>query len=149
MNAIRTPHSLSLLGVLAIASLSLANPARAQVAAVPVVAEQTADQAWSEIKGDTYDQRDQFMAGVNRLSGRLDGQIRTLRAKRASMNADTKDWDFAMKDVDNSRSLLSSRIDELKQAVTPETWISARDNIGDAWTRAEVAIDKMHTTVTS
>jgi hypothetical protein len=149
MNAIRASRSLCLLGVLATASLSLSNPAAAQVAAVPVVAEQTADQAWSEIKGDTYDQRDQFMSGVNRLSARLDNQIRTLRAKRAGMNSDTKDWDFAMKDVDESRSLLTSRMSELKQAVTPETWISARDNIGDAWARAEAAVDKMHTTVTS
>jgi len=132
-----------------IASLSVSTRAAAQAGAVPVVAEQTADQAWSEIKGDTYEQRDLFMAGVVRLSRRLDFQIRTLREKRAAMNSDTKDWDFAMKDVDDSRTLLSGRINELKQAVTPETWTAARDNIGDAWTRAEVAIDKMHTTVTS
>ena len=33
--------------------------AQSQIAAVP---EQTADQAWAELKGDTYDQRDHFVA---------------------------------------------------------------------------------------
>jgi len=149
MNAMRVPHSLiPVLGALVL-SASLSPRLAAQVPAVPEVAEQTADQAWSYLKDSTYDQRDQFLAGVNRLSARLDDQIRALRAKRAGMSTDTKDWDFAMKDVDESRSLLTSRITELKQTNTPETWLSARDNIGDAWKRSEDAVDKMHTTVTS
>jgi hypothetical protein len=120
--------------------------AAAQLDAVP---EQTADQSWSALKGDTYDQRDQFMAGVNRLSAKLDDQIRTLKAKRAGMTTDLTDWDIAMKDVDDGRSLLTGRIADIKAATTPETWICARDNFGDAWVKAEAAVDKMHTTVTS
>jgi len=133
-------------GLLAIWAGSAVVRLEAQLVPVP---EATADQAWAELKDDTYDQRGHFTAGVNRLSGRLDEQIRVLRAKRAGMTADLKDWDFAMKDVDDARSMLTSRMTELSQANTPETWLAARDNIGDAWKRAEAAVDKMNTTVTS
>jgi hypothetical protein len=122
----------------------------ARLNAEPVdVPEQTAQQAWSDLKDDTYDQRAHFTAGVNRLSARLNDQIRALRAKRAGMTTDLKDWDFMMKDVDDARSMLTSRMTELSQANTPETWQAARDNIGDAWTRAEAAVDKMNTTTAS
>ena len=133
-------------GLLAILAGGAALRVEAQLIPVP---EETADQAWAELKDDTYDQRAHFSAGVNRLSGRLDDQIRVLRAKRAGMTTDLKDWDFAMKDVDDARSMLTSRMTELSQANTPETWLAARDNIGDAWKRAEAAVDKMNTTVTS
>ena len=54
-----------------------------------------------------------------------------------------------MKDVDESRALLTSRIRELKKATTPEMWIDARDKVGEAWKRSQLAVDKMNTTVTS
>lgn len=133
-------------GLLALLAGSAALRVEAQLIPVP---EETADQAWAELKDDTYDQRSLFTAGVNKLSARLDEQIRVLRAKRAGMTTDLKDWDFAMKDVDDARSMLTSRMTELSQANTPDTWVAARDNIGDAWKRAEAAVDKMNTTVTS
>jgi hypothetical protein len=105
--------------------------------------------AWEEIKGDTYDQRAHFASGVDRLSFRLDEQIRLLKAKRAGMTTDIKDWDFNMKEVDESRSMLTSRITELKQTTTPETWADAKDKVGEAWKRSQLAVDKMNTTVTS
>jgi len=133
-------------GLMALAAGGPLARLEAQAVAVP---EQTADQAWADIKDDTYDQRGHFTAGVNKLSARLDDQIRSLRAKRAGMTADLKDWDFMMKDVDDARSMLTSRMTELSQANTPETWLSAHDNIGDAWKRAEAAVDKMNTTTAS
>lgn len=133
-------------GLMAVMAGSAALRLEAQLVPVP---EATADQAWAELKDDSYDQRGHFTSGVNKLSGRLDEQIRVLRAKRAGMTTDLKDWDFAMKDVDDARSMLTSRMTELSQANTPEAWVAARDNIGDAWKRAEAAVDKMNTTITS
>jgi hypothetical protein len=147
MHSLRPSRGLTAaLGLILAGATPLAPHALAQLAAVP---EQTADQSWADIKGDTYDQRDHFLVGANRLSARLDDQIRALKAKRATMTTDLADWDVAMKDVEESRSLLTGRITEVKQATTPETWTAARDNVGDAWTKAEAAVDKMHTTVTS
>jgi hypothetical protein len=104
---------------------------------------------WVAIKGDSYDQRSHFAAGAARLSAKLDEQINQLKAKRAGMTTDLKDWDFAMKEVDSSRALLTSRIAKLAQATTPETWTDARDKMGEAWKASQLAVDKMNTTVTS
>ena len=65
------------------------------------------------------------------------------------MTTDTKDWDFAMKEVDDSRSYLTSSMRELAKATTPETWSAAKDKVGEAWKRAQAAVDKMNATVTS
>ncbi len=104
---------------------------------------------WSDIKNDTYDQRGHFAWGAGQLSARLTDQIRQLNAKRAAMTTDTKDWDFAMKDVLECHDLLLSRLAELNKTTTPEAWADAKDKVGDAWQRSQLAVDNMHTTVTS
>jgi hypothetical protein len=114
-----------------------------------VGAEPSTGHLWSDIKGDTYDQRDHFAAGARRLSARLDEQIQELRAKRAAMTTDTKEWDFTMKEVEESRVLLTGRIDDLAKAATPEAWVDAKDKVGEAWKRSQFAVDKMNSTRTS
>ena len=68
----RRSFPVAALGLLVLLAAGPAATSRGQVAAVPVVADQTADQAWSDLATKTYDQRDQLMTGVNRLSARLD-----------------------------------------------------------------------------
>jgi hypothetical protein len=104
---------------------------------------------WTEIKDDTYAQRDHFNQGMAKMSARLDEEISELRAKRAAMTTDTKDWDFDMKAVDSARALLSARIEDVGKANTPEDWADAKDKLHDAWQRSQLAVDKMNTTVTS
>jgi hypothetical protein len=104
---------------------------------------------WSEIKGDTYAERAHFAAGVDKMSAKLDAQISELKAKRAGLTTDTKDWDFAMKEVDDSRALLTDRMNTLGKATTPETWNDAKEKIGEAWHRSQLAVDKMNSTRTS
>ncbi len=106
-------------------------------------------QIWTSIKTDKYDQRAHFRDGVERMAARLDRQIAELRAKRAAMTTDTKDWDFSMKAIDESREALASKIQMLLKADTPDTWSDAKDKIGEEWNRAEAAVDKMNSTVTS
>jgi hypothetical protein len=111
--------------------------------------EPTTDHFWSDIKGDTYDQRAHFAKGVDAMSARLDQQIGELKAKRAGLTTDTKDWDFAMKEVDDSRALLTDRINNLAKATTPETWEDAKEKVGEAWHRSQLAVDRMNSTRTS
>jgi hypothetical protein len=138
---------------LALAILALFTAGRVPRAHAEVLAisgsDGTTNPAWTDIKNDTYAERAHFSAGANRLSHRLDEQIRLLRAKRAGMTTDLKDWDFAMKDVDESRALLTSRITELNKTNIPEAWADAKDKVGEAWQRSQLAVDKMNTTVTS
>jgi hypothetical protein len=117
--------------------------------AAPVAVDPAPETLWTPIKDDTYGHRAHFEAGVNQLSAKLDDQIRTLRAKRAAMTTDTKDWDFVMKEVDMYRSLLTSRMTDLTNATTPEAWGDAKEKIDQAWHGSQTAVDKMNTTRTS
>jgi hypothetical protein len=130
-------------------SVPIARPAQA----VPIAVQSVADQAsasWVAIKDYTFDQRSDFIAGANRLQAMLSSQIAELNAKRASMpsTVDTKDWDFAMKEMNDSQYYLKSMIDEASRA-TPETWAQEKDKVDQAWQRAQEAFDKVKVTTTS
>jgi len=105
---------------------------------------------WADIKDDTYDQRVHFSSGLKQLESRLDGQIAELVAKRAAMTSTTRtdEWDFAMKEMDNSRSYLRSVTEELSQA-TPATWDQRKDKVGKAWVRTQDAYGKVKAGTTS
>jgi len=105
---------------------------------------------WSDIKDCTYDMRAQFFAGLKQLEARVDVQISELTAKRAAMKSttDTKDWDFAMKEMNDSRTYLKSVGDELNKAST-ETWTQQKETVGQAWVRTQEAYDKVKSSTTS
>lgn len=148
MNAAISLRRLGLaLGLVVVSSGALSSLGRSQdvVSASP---EAITGTRWTDIKNDTYDQRAHFATGVAQLAARLNSYIRQLNAKRAGMTTDLKDWDFAMKDVMDSRDLLTSRATELGKTTTPEAWADAKAKIDEAWNRAQLAVDKMHTTVT-
>ena len=65
------------------------------------------------------------------------------------MTSDTKDWDFAMKEVAESRVLLTGRISDLAAAATPESWADAKEKVGEAWKRSQIAVDNMKSTRTT
>lgn len=118
-------HAAILMGILAMAMAGLPIRARSEVvAAVPQ--DGTASPVWTDIEGDTYDQRAHFTAGINGLSAKLDGQIRVLKAKRAGMTTDTKDWDLAFQEVEASRTYLTGMMNALAQQTTPETWLDVK-----------------------
>ena len=110
----------------------------------------TAPAEWSDISENTYDTRAQFFAGLKRLEARVDVQVRELNEQRAAMKStrDTKDWDFAMKEMDDARTYLISTGEELGKA-TPETWVQLKDKVGQAWMRTQAAYDKVKASVTS
>jgi hypothetical protein len=149
MNAKNASTRLALaLSVVAICLSALPVRVRAEVvAAVPE--DGTASPVWSDIENDTYNQRGHFTAGINRLSAKFDGQIRVLKAKRATMTTDTKDWDLAFQEVEASRTYLTGMMNLLAKANTPEDWLDVRGKVAVAWKRSQAAVDKMNTTVTS
>ena len=144
MNSLQRSYRTALLLLLA-AMATLAAHASGQVNGV----QETPSHPWSEIKNDTYDQRAHFTDGTGRMMAKLDREIRELRDKRAGLTTDTKDWDFLMKDVDDSRALLLGRIETIAKATTPEAWADAKEKVGDAWHRAQLAVDKMNSARTS
>ena len=105
---------------------------------------------WADIKDCSFDQRARFFAGLEQLESRVDRQIGELTARRAAMssNIDTKNWDFAMKEMADARSYLRSVGDELRKA-SAETWNQQKDTVGNAWLRTQEAYDKVKSSTTS
>jgi hypothetical protein len=115
-----------------------------------VAAPQTTEAAsWASIESLTFDQRPSFLSGAAALESQLSGQVAELNAKRAAMpsTADTKDWDFAMRDLVVSQAYLRSMIQEAGQA-TPDTWNDEKAKVGEAWQKAEDSFDKVRTATT-
>ena len=122
-------------------------------AAVPVAAAASPDAAaakWSDIENCSYDLRVQFFAGLKRLEARVDAQLSELIAQRAALKgtAETKDWDFAMKEMRDARAYLQSMAEEVSTA-TDETWAQEKAKVGQAWVRTQAAYEKVkHSTTT-
>ena len=104
---------------------------------------------WTVIKNDSYAERVHFAKGCAKLLERIDVQVGELKAKRANLITDIDDWDFAMKEVDDSRASLNEQIESLSDANSPERWNAAKEKIGEAWNRTQKAVDKMNSTRTS
>jgi hypothetical protein len=119
--------------------------ARAEAAA-PTVA---AVDPWDSIKELTYPKRADFAAGAARLLDRIDGEIRQLNAKRANLpETSVKDWDFAMKELNEAQAYLKFTIVSLDEA-TSETWAEAKTKVAQAWKRANDACDKVKASTTT
>lgn len=132
------------------ASASAAAPTTASsgaTAAPSAAADATA--TWGEIKDHNYEARVPFFAGLKRLEARVDRQVGELEAQRAAMTGatDTKNWDFAMKEMGNARSYLKSTGAELGNA-TPETWEQQKAKVGQAWERAQNAYTEVKSSTT-
>jgi hypothetical protein len=128
-----------------------AKPGSASILKASASIDSDADFArWSEIKTCTYDMRAQFFDGLDRLEARVDREIARLTATRAAMKstANTADWDFAMKEMEDARSNLKSMGEEIRKA-TPETWAQEKDKVGQAWIRTRNALDKVKSSMTS
>jgi hypothetical protein len=125
-------------------SIPLSRPSGSPAAgAVPV-----AQASWSEMEGLAYDQRALFVAGLAGLVRRLDSQIGALNARRASMTADTKDWDLSMMGVTAARDYLAGLASEVARA-SPDTWDQEKDRVGAAWQEAQDACDKVRMSTAS
>ena len=133
--------------------------AKAVVAPAPVTATPVATPAqpvaapvqWVDLKGDTYDQRISFLAGLKSLEIQVDAQISELAAKRAAMaasNTSTKDWDFAMQEMSGARTNLKSTGEEMTRA-SRETWDQQKDKVGLAWVRTQDAYAKVKASTTN
>ena len=110
----------------------------------------TTDFIWTDIKDSTYDARASFFVGLKQLEEKVDDQIYLLTAKRATMGSatNTKERDFAMKEMAYARSYLKSVGAELRKA-SVETWNQQKETVGWAWVRTQEAYDKVRSRTTN
>jgi len=129
-------------------------PAAGEASALPAVeaagGSNAASARWSDIKDCPFDLRARFFTGLEQLEARVDGQYNELTVKRAAMTSatDTKNWDFAMKEMGDARSYLRSVGNELRKA-SVETWAQQKETVGQAWVRTQAAYDKVKSSTTN
>lgn len=129
-------------------------PAAAATPAPGATPTATADEAtsaqWADIKDHSFEKRPEFFAGLKRLEAKLEAQIRELVAKRATMTGitDTREWDFAMKELESAQSYLKSVGAEATKA-SRETWDQAKDRVGRAWVSTQDAYGKVKSSTTT
>ena len=114
---------------------------------LPPAALTAASAAWDEIKDYPFDRRAAFIAGLGRLEAKLEFHIGELKAKRATLKANTDEWDFAMKALETAQSYFKSLVTEASQT-TAETWNNEKEKIGRAWQSTQDAYDKVRTSTT-
>jgi len=145
-----TPVSMTSEREMAAVVLPTAQDGSTKIAPVlPTTSANVASVNWIDIKDCTYDLRASFFAGLKQLEGKVDNQVTALTAKRAAMTSDvnTKDWDFAMKEVGDARSFLKSVGAEMGKA-SADTWTQQKDAVGQAWLRTQTAYDKVLSSTT-
>jgi hypothetical protein len=133
----------------ATATVVVPKPATTVQVAATVIPD-VASARWTDIKDCTYDMRAQFFAGLNRLEARVDVEVSELTTRRAAMNsnANTQDWDFAMKEMERTRSYLKSTGDDLSKS-SPATWDQIKDKVGEAWVKTQDAYRAVKSSTTS
>lgn len=125
-------------------------PAPRVVPPAPAASPAVASAEWADIKDCTYEKRAQFFSGLKRLEARADAEMAELTAKRAIMDGttDTKDWDFAMKEMTNTRFYFRAMGEEIHQA-TSESWDEQLAKVGEAWGRTQEAFAHVKASTTS
>ncbi len=150
MKSIKLACRLAPLLALATWSVAAATPAPKTPAAASAAAAAAASARWSDIKDHSYEKRSDYFAGLKRLEAKLVAQIRELVAKRATMTGitDTREWDFAMKELESAQSYLKSVGAEAAKA-SRETWDQAKDRVGRAWVSTQDAYGKVKSSTTT
>jgi hypothetical protein len=129
---------------LALFVLPLVSPA--QTSSPAVTAETTgkpAEASWNDIKNFNYEQRDQFMAGLDLLQKRLELQIASLKAKREKLPAteDPGEFDRELNVLATARTRFLSSSTDLGKA-TSDNWSQLKDRVGAAWENVQEAYHK-------
>ena len=134
--------------ILLLLATALLPLARTVAAEAPPPAAPAVD-PWDAIKELTYQKRADFAAGAARLLEKIDEEIRQLNAKRANLpETSVKDWDFAMKELNEAQAYLKFTINSLDEA-SSETWAEAKNKVAQAWKRANDACDKVKASTTT
>jgi len=99
--------------------------------------------SWENIKDYTYDKREDFAAGLDRMSDKKDAEIQAINAKLAGLPDDAaKARDRTVKDYNEARADLKIRLAELRSA-TADTWVAAKEKVSEGWQRVDAAYDKV------
>ena len=151
----KTIHSLPFFAALSAAAILLSGCAKTDT--VQSVAQDTAATAkdvaadvktaavdsWDSLKGYTYEKREDFAAGLDRMSDKKDAELRAMNARLAGLPDETaKARDHAVKDYNEARASLKTHLAEVR-ASSADTWADAKEKTNQAWQRVQATYDKV------
>jgi hypothetical protein len=153
-NIVKTIHSLPFVVALSAAVIvlsgcaktdtvqSVAQDTAATAKDVAVDVKTTAVDSWDNIKDYSYEKREDFAAGLDRMSDKRDAELRSMNAKLAGLPDDTaKARDHAVKDFNEARASLKTHLTDLR-ASSADTWAAAKEKTAESWQRVQTAYDK-------
>lgn len=105
---------------------------------------------WADLQGIPYDRRARFFAGVAGLESTVAAQVRELVAQRAALTGlnDTREWDFAMKEMESARSYLTS-VGAAAGKAGRDLWDQEKAKVGRAWVSTQDAYGKVKSSTTA
>lgn len=105
---------------------------------------------WADLQEIPYEMRTRFFAGVAGLETRVEVQVRELVAQRAAMTGltDTREWDFAMKEMESARSYLTS-VGAAAGTAGRDIWDQEKAKVGRAWVSTQDAYGKVKSSTTT
>jgi|CZKI01.1.fsa_nt_gi hypothetical protein len=108
----------------------------------------SASDSWDSIKDYTYEKRADFSASFDRMTAQMDDKAREVKAKVAGVpDAASKDRESAVKEYDEARADLKSKLSDLGNA-TADTWADAKEKVAQAWKHVQAAYDKVKASAT-
>jgi hypothetical protein len=146
----KTTHALLLLAALAPAAILQTGCTKDDNAAsTPSVGvKDTASDSWDTIKDYSFEKRDQFVAGFDRMTMTMDDDQRAANAKISGLSASAaQEHDNATKAYDASRADLKSNLAALN-ASSADTWAAAKDKVAQSWQGVKDAYARVKASVT-
>jgi hypothetical protein len=103
----------------------------------------TASDSWDHIKDVRYEQRSDFVAGLNRMTRVLDANMGNMSARFTSLTgAAARNRDAAKRELDEARTELKAALADLGDT-SATTWDDAKAKVARAWQRVQVAYAKL------
>jgi hypothetical protein len=108
----------------------------------------TASDSWDTIKNYTYEKRDEFVAGFDRMTLKMDDDQRAANAKITGLSAAAaQERDGANKAYDAARADLKANLAALS-ASSADTWAAAKDKVAQSWQSVKDAYARMKASAT-
>lgn len=125
-------------------------PAPAPRPSVPAAPAPIAPVQWADLQEISYELRARFFVGIAGLESKVAAQVRELVAQRAAMTGlnDTREWDFAMKEMESARSYLTS-VGAAAGKAGRDIWDQEKAKVGRAWVSTQDAYGKVKSSTTT
>ncbi len=114
-----------------------------------VAVKDAAVDSWDSLKDYTFDKREDFAAGLDRMADKCDAGVRAMNAKVTGLpDAAAREQASAVKEFNEARAYLKSKLIELRSG-TADTWDDTKQQAVNAWKRTQAAYDKVKASSTS